>query len=195
MVSCFCGWSQYCPTVVDEVTCHRRRKYGHLLACPPRTCPPSSFHTCWQGRSHIQTYLHGQNGLGQDGPWSKLSPFPLHSHLFGNLESTLKDSHQYGYSWKQRRLQPGSYSRWPLPSKWTEKQRSHFIERAAGKEWGEGMRVLYRVVPPADISFLKLSFLLHLGSKGHPVTFQSRSPFSLCYRKSYSVTYRWKSSS
>lgn len=110
--------------------------------------------TCLQGRSYIQTYLHGQDGLS-----SKLAPQPpLWEFGIG--------TERFPSVWLL--LEMGETPTGEL----LKVAIAHRVDRDAEKPLyrvssREGMKVLYTAVVFAAISFRKLSFLPHLGSEGH----------------------------
>lgn len=124
MVLCFHCFSQYCHPVVDEVTCHSRRRYsGHRSACLHRTClpgyaplPPSIYLLTRGGaifRPHLLTLVDWIR-MASDLSW-------LLSLFSGNLEMGRKEYHPCGYSWKWGRHQGGTYSRSLFPTRVAEK--------------------------------------------------------------------------
>ena len=123
--------------------------------------------TCLQGRSYIQAKIsgmtsgmscgmktYGQNGLDQDGPsafslgiWNWGQKIPMRMAILGNRGDFDGGTTQGGH------CPPGG-----------QRSREAVLESAQQeRDAGKASWVLYRAVVFTDISFLKLSFLLHLG--------------------------------
>lgn len=146
---------------------------------------------CLQGRSLIQTYVHGQNGLHQDGLWSKLDPQPpLWEFGIG--------TERFPSVWLF--LETGETSTGQL----LEVAIAHQVDSEAEKSFyrasgRKGMRgrhegslqscgFCWYFLPEAKL-------LAAFEIKRTPCNFPIRSPVCLCYLKSYSVTCSQKSSS